>query len=167
MFHLKIKHFKPFLTICKPFQRLKEFDEDTQSEIEKLESGIQAIGFIEQWYRHYSNTLVCTCTPEHTLARAHLSADQSRWLLWSLIRPLEHGFMQLPVSWNLQLPVSWNLQLTDCMKSTIDRLYESCYKAICLVFWDWSRCLFLCMCDLKFRVYYPVHSLFHWVYCLR
>lgn len=29
-------------------KRLKEFDEDTQSEIEKLESGIQAIGFIEQ-----------------------------------------------------------------------------------------------------------------------
>lgn len=31
------------------FQRLKEFDEDAQSEIERLENEIQAIGFIEQW----------------------------------------------------------------------------------------------------------------------
>ena len=30
------------------FQRLKEFDEDAQSEIERLENEIQAIGFIEQ-----------------------------------------------------------------------------------------------------------------------
>jgi len=47
-------------------KRIKEFDEDTQSEIERLENEIQAIGFIEQWWEEtdkYIRTYECHVMP--------------------------------------------------------------------------------------------------------
>ena len=48
LIHLKNSTSASSLNYLPYFQRIKDFDEDTQSEIERLENEIQAIGFIEQ-----------------------------------------------------------------------------------------------------------------------